>query len=79
MDIRHNVNSSEKETTNFHEKEKDYLKDYSEIKTILGASKKTRLYRLSPKHHGKDMDWNESDMHANFLNTILKPCGDKDV
>jgi len=38
---RHNVKSSEKETTNFHEKSKNYLSD-SEIKTFLEASKKTR-------------------------------------
>jgi len=38
---KRNVKSSEKETTNFHEKGKDYLSD-SEIKTFLEASKKTR-------------------------------------
>ena len=36
-----NVKSSKKETTNFHEKGKDYLSD-SEIKIFLEASKKTR-------------------------------------
>ncbi len=36
-----NVKSSEKETTNYHEKGKDYLID-SEIKAFLEASKKTR-------------------------------------
>ena len=25
------------------------------------------------------MDWNGSGMHANFSNTILRTCGDKDV
>ena len=32
-----------------------------------------------PKPLGKDMDWNGSGMHANFSNTILRTCGDKDV
>ena len=38
---RRNVKSSEKETTNSHEKGKDYLSD-SEMKTFLEVSKKTR-------------------------------------
>jgi len=38
---RRNVKSSQKETTNAHEKGKDYLSD-SEMKTLLEASKKTR-------------------------------------
>jgi len=29
--------------------------------------------------NGKDMDWNGSGMHANFSNTTLRTCGDKDV
>tara|TARA_R110001606_G_scaffold133016_3_gene268987 strand:- start:5171 stop:5326 length:156 start_codon:yes stop_codon:yes gene_type:complete len=41
MTKRRNVKSSEKKTTNFHEKGKEYLSD-SEIKTFLKASKKTR-------------------------------------
>ncbi len=38
---RRNVKSPEEETTNFHEKGKDYLSD-SEIKTFLETSKRTR-------------------------------------
>ena len=41
MTKRYNVRSSQKETTNFHEKSKNYLSD-SEIKIFLEASKKTR-------------------------------------
>ncbi len=44
MDKRLNVKSLENETTNFHEKGKDYLSD-SEIKDILEASKKTRYLK----------------------------------
>ena len=41
MTKRYNVRNSQKETTNFHEKSKNYLSD-SEIKIFLEASKKTR-------------------------------------
>ncbi len=57
MTKRHNVKSSQKETTNFHEKSKNYLSD-SEIKIFLKASKKTRypkrnyLLLLMMYHHG---------------------------
>jgi glutamine synthetase len=32
-----------------------------------------------PKPLGKDMDWNGSGMHANFSNTVLRTCGDKEI
>lgn len=41
MAKRRNVKNSENQTTNSHEKGRDYLSD-SEIKTFLEASKKTR-------------------------------------
>ncbi|WP_430905735.1 tyrosine-type recombinase/integrase [Maribacter sp. 2-571] len=41
MTKRRNVKSSQKETTNYHEKGKNYLSDF-EIKTFLEVSKRTR-------------------------------------
>ena len=43
------------------------------------TEKKGYYIDYHPKPLGKDFDWNGSGMHANFSNTTLRTCGDKDV